>query len=174
VIAESAPSLRRAWPAIRDVRDACLAADLPAAFARAEQLVGLGEGLTPSGDDFLGGLLFCLQMLRRAHPSLGRLDPQELHLFLQYAEPRTNLISYTLLRDHAFGHASEALHQFVDALVDGQALERIQRSATRLIGIGHSTGWDLLSGVVVGLMSACGALAPRLSAEPGFAQAPLS
>jgi hypothetical protein len=95
-------------------------------------------------------------------------------LFLQYAEPRTNLISYTLLRDHAIGQASEALHQFVDALVAGQALERMQRSATRLIGVGHSTGWDLLSGVVVGLMSTCGALASHLPAEAGFTHPLLS
>jgi len=174
MIAEPAPSLRRAWPAIRDVRDACLADDLPGAFARAEQLVGLGEGLTPSGDDFVGGLLYCLQRLRRAHPSLGPLDPLDLHFFLQYAEPRTNLISYTLLRDHALGHACEVLHKFVDGLMAGQALEGMERSATRLIGVGHSTGWDLLCGVVVGLMSTCGALAPRLSDQAGLAQPLLS
>ena len=164
-----APSLQRAWPAIRDILDACLAGELPAALARAEGLIGLGEGLTPSGDDFVGGLLYSLQRLRDVHAGLGRLESQDLNLFLSRSKPCTNLISYTMLLDHACGHASDALQQFVDALLTGQTFELIESLATRLTRVGHSTGWDMLTGVVVGMMSTCCLLAPRVPAEVGAA-----
>jgi hypothetical protein len=174
LITESAPALKHAWPAIRRICEACRADELPAVLACAEELVGLGEGLTPSGDDFVGGLLYSLHRLRDVHTSLGRLEIRDLNLFLSRAKPRTNLISYTLLRDHTSGHASDALHQLVDALLTGQTFERIEPLATRLIRVGHSTGWDLLTGVVVGMMSTCRVLATRLPSEVGAARFLLS
>jgi Protein of unknown function (DUF2877) len=164
LVIESACAPQRAWPAIRLILDGCLADDLPAVFVLAEELIGLGEGLTPSGDDFVGGLLYSLQRLRALHASLSPLAPHDLILLLRRSESRTNLISSTMLKDHAFGHGSGALQLFVDALLTGEPHERIERLAMRLIRIGHSTGWDLLTGVAVGMMSTCGVLAAR---EPG-------
>ncbi len=164
LVIESACAPHRAWPAIRRVLDACLAGDLPAALVLAEELVGVGEGLTPSGDDFVGGLLYSLQRLRVVHASLSRLEPQDLNHFLRSSKSRTNLISYTMLQDHAFGHSSDALQLFVDGLLNGMPHEHIEPLATRLIRIGHTTGWDLLTGVAVGMMSTRGGLAVR---EPG-------
>ena len=164
-IAAPSPSLSRAWPAIRDVLDACQAARLPAALHCAEELVGLGEGLTPSGDDFVGGLLYSFRRLRDIDASQGRLERRELDLFLSRSRRRTNLISYTLLRDHAGGHASAALHQFVDALLFGGPRHRMGALAMQLTAVGHSTGWDLLTGVVVGMMSTCRLHAPSVPGE---------
>src|SRR5262245_14406568 len=47
--------------------------------SRAEQLIGLGPGLTPSGDDYFGGVLVALHALRR--------EPQAAALW-RWLEPR--------------------------------------------------------------------------------------
>ena len=110
----------------------------------------MGEGLTPSGDDFLGGLLFGLQLVRKAYPkTLG--SPWNYSTFIEQCKPRTNRISFTLLKDLADGHALEPLHKFASALFQGQSIDQMLPSAEELIHVGHSTGWDLLTGFMVGM-----------------------
>jgi hypothetical protein len=146
----------RAWPVIRDVLDSCLAGDLASALSRADDLIGLGEGLTPSGDDFVGALLYWLARVREHRAGFLSLDLEVVEDFLRRSRPRTNEISHVLLADHARGHASDALQEFVDGLLTGQEGESLARDAARLTRIGHSTGWDLLAGVVAGAMAISG------------------
>jgi hypothetical protein len=40
----------------------------------------------------------------------------------------------------------------VNGLLTGQKSESLTRRAAQLIPIGHSTGWDMLAGVVAGAM----------------------
>jgi hypothetical protein len=170
-IAGLTPALRYAWPAIRDVVTACLDHNFPRLLEDAEELIGLGEGLTPSGDDFVGGLLFSLSALGDAHALSGPLEPCDLFSFLQRSKPRTNLISHTMLTDHAEGCSFEVLHQFTDALLTGQNLVRIRQLAARLIRLGHSTGWDLLTGVIAGMLTVSGigtALTPYSVRSPSL------
>jgi len=135
-----------AYPAMCGVASACRQQDLAALLKHAECLVGLGEGMTPSGDDYLGGVLFGLAMLREAGARLEWCSPDSLAPFLTASGARTNLISAALLGDHAEGHASETLHRFAFAFLMDRSLEAIHRAAYDLIQIGHSTGWDLLTG----------------------------
>jgi len=139
--------LRQALPAILAVRDSLHQGDLDGALARAEPLLGLGEGLTPSGDDFVGGLLFGFAMLHAFDPALPCFSPEALDRFLATARRRTHRISHALLRDHAVGHASEPLHQYLAALLSGESLPSLQRWSRTAIQIGHSTGWDTFSGL---------------------------
>ncbi len=64
--AEIDPVLALAWPGIHELAKACLLRDMTGLLQEANALVGLGEGLTPSGDDFLGGLLFCVNTIQTA------------------------------------------------------------------------------------------------------------
>ena len=155
-IPEASLCAARAWPAIRNLLDSCLAGDVPSALCQAEHLIGLGEGLTPSGDDFVGALLYWLARQREHRAGFLSLDPEDVAEFLRRSRPRTNEISHVLLADHARGHASDALQDFVDGLLTGQKDETVARRAARLIRIGHSTGWDLLAGVVAGAMATSG------------------
>jgi hypothetical protein len=143
---------RFAWSSIHQIVRACLRHDLHAMLMHAVDLIGLGEGLTPSGDDFIGGLLFCIRTLqdiyRPFHPSILPLVED----FIEHSKSRTNLISYTMLKDHAHGHASEILHAFIHALFTDQDQQTIVHLGSELIQIGHSTGWDLLAGILTGLL----------------------
>jgi Protein of unknown function (DUF2877) len=108
----------------------------------AAQLIGLGPGLTPSGDDYLGGVLLALRWLGRgAHAdSLWR-----------WLEPRlaahTSAISAAHLGAAAAGEAHEALHEVLENLSAWQAPD-LHPSLARLDAVGHTSGWDALAGIV--------------------------
>lgn len=108
----------------------------------AAQLIGLGPGLTPSGDDYLGGVLVALRWLGRGTQteSLWRwLEPR--------LAGRTNPISAAHLAAAAAGQAHEALHEMLDDLSAWQVPDLHPRLA-RLDAVGHTSGWDALAGIV--------------------------
>ena len=117
----------------------------------ADCLVGLGSGLTPSGDDFLGGMLFTLHVLGKAYPGQFQDDPSLITSFMKTSETKTNQISFTLMRDMSRGYGPAPLHQFMNSLLSGQPHDVIMESALELVKIGNSTGWDILTGVFAGL-----------------------
>ena len=149
--AEIDPVLALAWLGIYEIAKACLLRDMPGLLQEANALVGLGEGLTPSGDDFLGGLLFCINTIQRFYPGFINLDSSEQALFIESAKQRTHLISFTLLKDLTNGQAVEPLHELIHSVLSDQPPESI-RPASCLTQIGHSTGWDLLTGALTGLL----------------------
>ena len=149
--AEIDPVLALAWPGIYEIAKACLLRDMHGLLQKADNLVGLGEGLTPSGDDFLGGLLFCVNTIQRLYPGFINLDSSEQALFIESAKQRTHLISFTLLKDLTNGRAVEPLHELIHAVLSDRPPESI-RPASCLAEIGHSTGWDLLTGALTGLL----------------------
>jgi len=113
----------------------------PAWLDRAEQLVGRGPGLTPAGDDVLTGAL-C---------AFDRHGAQGLHARLvavaQDAGSRTTAVGAHQLRAAAQGWFVEALVDVVDA-ADPDSLARV---VPVLLGIGATSGADLLAGVVLAL-----------------------
>ena len=139
-------AIETAYPAMCGVASACRQQDLATLLRHAEGLVGMGNGLTPSGDDYIGGVLFGLAMLREAGARLEWCSPGSVAPFITASGPRTNLISAALLGDHAAGHASETLHRFAFAFLMDRSPEAVHRAASDLIQMGHSTGWDLLTG----------------------------
>jgi hypothetical protein len=108
----------------------------------AAQLIGLGPGVTPSGDDYLGGVLVALRWLGRA--------PQAESLW-RWLEPRlsgaTGAISAAHLAAAAGGQVHEALHEMLDNLSAWET-PSLTASLGRLDAVGHSSGWDTLAGIV--------------------------
>lgn len=118
--------------------------EIPAA---ARRLVGLGPGLTPSGDDFWCGVMIalratgCLDILKKVSGDV-----------LKQAEYRTNKISRAHLECAAEGQGAQALHEAISAL--GVADEaRLSSALCELDKIGHGSGWDSLAGIVCVLES---------------------
>jgi len=108
----------------------------------AETLLGLGPGLTPSGDDYLGGLLIGLRAFGRA------ADADALWAWLgPQGSTRTSLISAAHLAAAAEGEAHESLHACVDALGEG-TISGWPRRLDWLGSVGHCSGWDGLAGVL--------------------------
>lgn len=106
--------------------------------SEAEQLIGLGPGLTPSGDDYLGGMLVALRLTGRGMQAEG------LWRWLQpRLKERTSAISAAHLAAAAAGEAHEALHEVLNGSLD----------LDRLDAVGHCSGWDGLAGAVAVLKS---------------------
>ena len=104
-----------------------------------QMLIGLGPGLTPSGDDYLGGMLIALQAFER------RPQAAALWRWLEPRVSRTSAISAAHLAAAAQGEGHEALHACLQALCDrnpdwAHTLERVAN-------VGHVSGWDALAGI---------------------------
>jgi hypothetical protein len=118
---------------------ATIAGDDPAGLVAAGvRLLGVGGGLTPSGDDFVGAALFTLAHLRSAR---WRQAAAEL---THVANERTHAISAALFADLARGESFAPLHDLL-AAADASAMGE---PAQRLVNIGHSSGWDMLTGMI--------------------------
>lgn len=117
-------------------------------------LIGLGPGLTPAGDDVIGGALCALH-------AAGRRDcAQRLATWvLELARDATSRISRAHLACTAEGDCGEAVHAAIAALMAGETPE-----LNRIDAIGHTSGWDALAGVVLALDAMTG----PAHAEPGM------
>jgi hypothetical protein len=142
---------KKAWPYINGIILATAANNANLIIARAKSLVGFGEGLTPSGDDFLGGFIFSVQLVEHYYPKTMNIPFCYYSDFVHQSKSLTNLISYTILKDHVDGHSVEPLHQFANGLLRGESVDQLFLHGERLISLGHSTGWDLLSGFLAGM-----------------------
>jgi len=105
----------------------------------AQGLIGLGPGLTPSGDDYLGGVLIALHQLDRKPQAQG------LWRWLQPRVQRTSPISAAHLAAAAAGEGHEALHACLQALCSRNA--DWPRTLADVANVGHVSGWDSLAGI---------------------------
>lgn len=96
--------------------------------AAAPFLLGLGRGLTPSGDDFLGGFLAV-----RAHTGRGAIIETD----------GTNEISRARLEMHMRGEGTRAEMLFLEALLEGRDH---RTAAIALRRLGASSGDDFIRG----------------------------
>ncbi len=141
----------RANSIVHDVESACLDRDLARAVWSCQALIGMGPGLTPSGDDFIGGLLFTLSRLHPVYPDLMKWDRQLAERLCKYARTRTNIISYHLLRDYANGLGAEPLHRLLADLLSAETNGHLADSARQVVGIGNTSGRELLAGALTAL-----------------------
>lgn len=101
-------------------------------------LIGLGIGLTPSGDDFLCGFLAGLRLSDGSSVFLPFLEQHILHTL-----DRTNEISATFLRCAVLGQFSAPVHLLTDPDVTARQIYLAFSS------IGHSSGIDTLCGIYI-------------------------
>ena len=135
---------------------ACIGRDMAQVAWRSRELVGLGPGLTPSGDDFLGGLLFAAHSLKMAYPGDFHWEQEPITDLMDWARTQTHPISHAILSDLALGHGPEPLHAVVTSLLNGKDPDRVMADVTRLLGIGDTSGWDILAGVLTGMLLVAG------------------
>lgn len=142
----------RAQGAIVDLARACVQRDLDRITRIGPELIGLGPGLTPSGDDYLGGLLFGIRVLNTAYPGEFPWEPAPVLDLIAKAQTLTNPISYAVFSDLAFGHGPAPLHELSWSLLSGQAPDRSTGAVYGLLEIGHTTGWDILGGFLTAML----------------------
>lgn len=131
--------LRVARPALHAMAD-FIRRDAATAPAECIALLGLGPGLTPSGDDFLGGAMITLALL-------GKIEHRDAlwHALRPHIAERTSEISAAHLAaaSDGFGHA--ALHECLAAIAAGHDS---RKAFDALACLGHTSGLDALAGAV--------------------------
>jgi hypothetical protein len=124
-------------------------ADVSSALTITSRLAGLGQGLTPAGDDFIMGGLYTARII---HP----LDIAE-DLAREIAEsgaPLTTSLSAAWLKSAGRGEVGVVWHEFLDALMKEQAdLFQLQEKMERILQVGETSGGDAMAGFV-GTLSA--------------------
>ena len=120
-------------------RQDCLSS---AAFV--SSLIGLGPGLTPSGDDFLCGFMaaVCARDDQKLFASLAHDIEDNL--------ARTGEISSSMLRWMLLGYWPDPLLDLAEAIAEDRE-EEAWDAFYRLCDIGHSSGADLAAGFLSGL-----------------------
>jgi hypothetical protein len=117
-----------------------------------EGLIGLGHGLTPSGDDFVGGLVFMYRQIEAVYPTLSLWKGGDVPAVLKSSERMTSRVSHTLLADLAEGQSHAPLHDLVNDLFSDNGRFAAADHVRSVSSIGHSSGWDMLTGMLVGFL----------------------
>jgi hypothetical protein len=108
-----------------------------------DALIGLGPGLTPAGDDFVGGAMIALRTFDCV-PLADRIAAWALPL----ARTNTNRISRAHLECAATGEGHELLHGLLSSLDNERSSEKFLIQLSR---VGHSSGLDAAAGALLAL-----------------------
>lgn len=106
----------------------------------ARSLMGLGEGLTPAGDDWIIGALAALHRLAQRW---AFADGHLASVLVGEAHARTTTVGAAFLAHALAGEFSEAVRDLMTA----ESLPRARASAARLAAMGATSGADTLAGV---------------------------
>lgn len=139
---ERVQALARAY--LDDAPEAVFAASIP--------LLGFGTGLTPSGDDLAGAALFGRRLLAPRRSAWAAIAEQ----LSREIEGRSHAVSAALFSDLARGESFAPLHAIIDALAADDRAAALA-AARELTAIGHSSGWDMFTGLVIGVTGGCNA-----------------
>ncbi|MGW1993928.1 DUF2877 domain-containing protein [Embleya sp. NPDC001921] len=136
-----------------------VATDPERAYAAALRLIGLGPGLTPSGDDALCGFLLALRLLA-PDPAGGRYASALGARVAAHAPGRTTDLSAALLGHAVRGDGCAQLIDLIGAV--GRDTDVIP-CLRHLLTVGHTSGADLAHGVLAGAEAADAGLVPAIA-----------
>jgi len=113
--------------------------DVHAITVATRQLAGLGPGLTPSGDDFLAGVMIGDRMAN------GGRRMAEGTLLFTVAAPRTTRLSRAFLHAASQGYVDERWSMLLTALCGADPIALAQ-AAQAVFDFGASSGLDMATG----------------------------
>ncbi len=114
-------------------------------------LVGLGPGLTPSGDDIVVGALAALDLAQEARPAAAGLRDALAAALDGKIAFRTPRLSAQLLSAALAGFYAEPLLALLEALATAGSPGALAAAADALTAVGHRSGTDMLRGVAAAM-----------------------
>lgn len=130
---------------VGELMDALAANDHARIVQASARLTGLGHGLTPSGDDFLVGVMAWLWLAGVGQDVI--LSDVGQDAILSYAN-QTTLLSAALLRAAGRGEFGAAWHELFAALAAADSAS-IKQATHRILTCGHTSGADALAGFLM-------------------------
>ncbi|HEY7675995.1 MAG TPA: DUF2877 domain-containing protein [Candidatus Methylomirabilis sp.] len=153
---DTTPLLRRARSSAAALMEGLARGEPSLLMAGAEPLLGLGPGLTPAGDDFLAGFL---GMAVLASPAAMTLLRDTGTALLSLASKQTTLLSYAFLREAIQGVLAPPVDALAAAILHGAEPKALAHAALGAAGLGHTSGLDMLAGMIFALRCLGGAAA---------------
>jgi len=144
-----APLLRRGGAAVTRMCEATRDLDSACARQAMSELIGLGEGSTPAGDDYLVGHFAGLWCCAGADGARQRFIA-DLGQSLREMAPRTNRVSRVYLEAAADGEVSERLVTLACRIAAGADQESVAIAAAAALAVGHSSGACGVLGLLLG------------------------
>ncbi len=139
-------SLQPTISAVLLLKQNLLTRPLEASLPQVKELMGLGRGLTPSGDDLITGLLLIFNRIPLRQDIRAQL-PAFAQQIIELAYAKTTSLSANLIEAAVQGSADERLLTAADGLLGG-ALSEAQILAS-LEAYGSSSGFDAFAGMAL-------------------------
>jgi hypothetical protein len=151
---QETPLWRMAMPNLRLLAQASWRQDIEGVEEATRGLAGLGPGLTPSGDDVLGGFAAIMALLSTQLSADSISRQQIASNIAAVAKPRTTKLSGVLLEFASLGEVSEQFGTLLLTLsLRAEEFETVLKAADHVLAFGASSGGDTLLGMLLGLQS---------------------
>jgi hypothetical protein len=138
-----------AGEALRDLLNATQKHELTDASA-VNSLIGLGPGLTPSGDDLLVGYMAGLWCTVRNRNERAQFI-SNLGETISRLSYKTNDISRTYLYHAVRGQVSSRLADLAEAICYGVEPTQLHKTAEPAMSVGQTSGMDAVTGLLMGI-----------------------
>jgi Protein of unknown function (DUF2877) len=119
--------------------------DLAAAERGIGDLIGLGEGKTPAGDDYLVGICAAIWSCSATRAFAQTLAPE-----LAALAPRSTDLSALYLQEAANGEVSERLADVAASICAGGSEDIVRNAVAKALSVGHSSGAAGIFGLLKG------------------------
>ena len=122
------------------------------AITAVRPLIGLGPGLTPSGDDFIVGYLAGLWSTAGSDSSRLRFM-SSLGALLCQAATGTNTISRTYIKSAVNGNVSEPIATLAQCVGQAKSMDTIREATRTALQVGNTSGADGVLGLLLGCIA---------------------
>ncbi|HNT98640.1 MAG TPA: DUF2877 domain-containing protein [Elusimicrobiales bacterium] len=130
---------------VKRMKEAAVNLAMGAYEAGAAGMKGLGFGMTPSGDDFLGGYMLGINAAELySGKNLGLVKER-----VYTASLGSNLVSNAFLAASFKGRADERVNGVIKALFSASG-RATAKAAEELLAVGHTSGGDIAAGFLYG------------------------
>ena len=144
--------VERAVQTVPALIDATRNLQIDSAITVFRTLIGLGPGLTPSGDDFIVGYLAGLWSTAGSDPPRLRFM-SSVGAWLFQAAAGTNAISRTYIKSAVNGNVSEPIATLAQRFWKTKSMDSVREATRTALQVGHTSGTDGVLGLLLGCIA---------------------
>jgi len=142
---------KAALPHVRALLSSIKTGDLPGVRKASRHMIGLGIGLTPSGDDLLSGLM--VAMVLGSRNGIGQRGAGLIaSRMVQGRRGLTTRLSFEYLQEASKGRANERVESLAKGILT-QGEREVASATLAALSIGETSGTDTIVGVCLGVQA---------------------
>ncbi|MFZ5967569.1 MAG: DUF2877 domain-containing protein [Bacillota bacterium] len=138
------------YPRIRNFLQQIMIENVQEMCQTVKKIVGFGPGLTPSGDDFLAGLMTAVVYCADYHQADVAGVQKNHEVMMKGSLKQTTRVSAEMLGFAAKGETSESNRKFLIDLFSTTENGDLISSIRNVLSVGETSGTDFLAGIYIG------------------------